>query len=510
MESVKKTKKMFKDRSVPLIGVIDIGTTTIKFILFSIDGDVVQESYKPIRQIYPNKGWVEEDPIEMWDAVNSVVKHGLDKVDIDRVKSLGICNQRESTLVWNKSNGKPLSNVVVWQDRRTSKRCNELKNQGLERLIKEKTGLILDPYFSATKLEWILNNENSLLRIAQQGKLCFGTVDSWIIFKLTGLHLTDFSNASRTLLFNINSLEWDQELLKIFGIPSSILPKVMPSFGYSVFGHTTNESVFKKEIPICSDLGDQQSALFGQQCFSKGDIKSTFGTGSFMLVNTGNRIIKSNNNLLTTIFYGSSNKEIFYALEASIYNAGSVLQWLKEEINLINKYDEIETISPKYNYDDKLFFVPAFTGLGAPFWDPYARGLIIGLTRSTSKQDIIKAALESLAYRTEDVLQAIEKDTGFKISEIRIDGGVTKSKIFCKILADLTGVSVKVYKFKEFTALGAMYAAAIGIGIWNNPGDISGLKDIVIYEPKISSKVRANLYKNWSRAVARAQKWEKI
>ncbi len=491
------------------IGVLDLGTTSIRFILFSASGKVLFESFQPIKQFYPQPGWVEEDPVEIWKATQKVINGSIKKSQIDskNIIALGVCNQRESTVVWNKQSGNPYSNLIVWQDRRTSTRCNELRNQGYENIVKQKTGLTIDPYFSATKLEWILSNDRSLIKKAKAGKLLFGTLDSWIIYKLTGRHLTDVSNASRTMLFNISNLNWDKELLNIFGIPSNVLPNVLPSFGDSIFGYTYKGSVFGREIPICSVFGDQQAALFGQKCFKSGDIKSTFGTGSFMMMNTGNQKVVSENNLLTTVFYGSNKNEVFYALEGSIYNTGSVFQWLKEELGIINNYDEIEKLGSNVSYQNNLFIVPAFTGLGAPFWDPYARGIIIGLTRDSGKKHIVRAAIESIAYRTKDVLMAMEKDSKVKFSEMKIDGGVSQNKLFCKILADLTGISIKKFDLKEVTALGSMYGAGIGIGIWNNPLQIKEDRVFDKYFPEMEDSLRGKLYNSWSRALTRSKKW---
>jgi glycerol kinase len=502
---------MISDKKEDYIGVIDLGTTSIRFIVFNSAGEVLSESFQAIKQIYPQSGWVEEDPVEIWEVTQSVIDRSIkySGINPDHILALGISNQRESTLIWDRQSGKPLSNLIVWQDRRTSDRCADLKNSGFEDVIKQKTGLTIDPYFSATKLEWLLKNDKTLISIAKTGNLLFGTVDSWIIFNLTGQHLTDYSNASRTMLFNIMNLTWDEELLDIFDIPSNILPETHPSFGNSIYGHTYDNSVFKQKIPICSVLGDQQAALFGQKCFSDGDIKCTFGTGSFMMMNTGSRIIFSKNNLLTTIFFGSNNNEVYFALEGSIYNTGSILQWLKEELGIINNYDEIEIQGSDVSYQDNLFLVPAFTGLGAPFWDPYARGLIIGLTRASGKKQIIRAALESMAFSARDVLLAMERDSKIKFSEIKIDGGVSQNRLFCKILADITGIKIIKYDLKEFTALGSMYGAGIGIGIWDSPGEIKDERTPDEYLPEIGDYLRERLYRNWSKAISFSRNWAK-
>lgn len=487
------------------IGVIDIGTTSIRFILFYTDGRTFYESFKQISQIYPDSGWVEEDPSEILNAVEFVVKETINKVGgtSEKILALGLCNQRESTLIWDKRNGEALSPVIVWQDRRTSKRCDELKKEVGEDLIRSKTGLRLDPYFSATKLEWLLKSSS----INSFSNLAFGTLDSWIIFKLTGNHLTDVSNASRTLLFNIKTLIWDDDLLSIFNIPRSILPDVKASYGDALFGYTKKDSVFKREIPVCSVLGDQQAALFGQKCFKKGDIKSTFGTGCFLMMNTGKEKINSKNNLLTTIFYKSDAGEIYYALEGSIYNAGSIYQWLKEEMNLINEYSEIALIGKEVGFQKDFFIVPAFTGLGAPYWDPYARGLAIGISRSTGRKEFIRATLESVAYRTRDVTIAMENDTGIKFNSMKIDGGVSKDKLFCQILSDILGIKIIKFEMKEITALGAMYSAGLGYGIWGRPSAIEESRIFEEYVPSIEETFREELYNSWKKAVDRSKGW---
>jgi len=491
------------------IGVIDLGTTSVRFIIFNLKGVIISESYKSIKQFYPSLGWVEEDPNEIWESTQNVISEGMLKSSIEPpdIIALGICNQRESIVVWNKEDGNPLSNVIVWQDRRTSERCDQLKNSGYESIIKDKTGLVLDPYFSATKLEWLLKNDNSLNKYLKKSNLVFGTVDSWVIYKLTDQHLTDVSNASRTMLFNINDLSWDVELLDIFNIPESILPDVLPSFGNSIYGHTKKDSILKHQIPICSVFGDQQASLFGHRCFSKYDVKSTFGTGTFLMMNTGNKRLSSNSNLLTTVFYQSNKGDVFYALEGSIYNTGSVFQWLKDELGIIHDYNEIGEITAGLDYQSNLFFVPAFTGLGAPYWDPYASGIIIGISRSTSKKEIIRAAEESIAYGVCDLVAAIEKDTGVKLTKIKIDGGVSKNDSFCQVLSDLTGIKVIKFPVKEITALGAMYGAGLGIGIWENPLQIGESSTYFEFHSKIGEKLRKKLYKNWCRAVSRSRNW---
>jgi glycerol kinase len=512
------------------IGIFDLGTTSVRFIIFNTSGKVISQSFEQIKQFYPQPDWVEEDPAEIWNAAQNVAAKSLKKANIDsgQIIVLGITNQRESTLVWDKRNGQPLSRLIVWQDRRTSSRCSELKMLGYENKIKEKTGLTIDPYFSATKLEWILQN-NEMFRESKEsqrsrgtqgsrwgnrqdrnyGKFAFGTLDSWVIFKLTGNHLTDASNASRTMLFNIFKDTWDEELLDIFNIPSSMMPEVLPSFGKSIYGKTFENSIFGRKIPVSSVFGDQQAALFGQKCFKVGDIKCTYGTGAFLMVNTGKSGIISKNNLLTTIFFKSNTGENHYALEGSVYNTGSIFQWLKENLAVISSYDEIEKLGKEVYYQDNLFIVPAFTGLGAPYWDPYARGMIIGLTRSTGKKEIVRASLESVAYSTVDVLKAMQKDCRKKFNRIKIDGGVSQNNLFCQILADLTGIKILRFDLKEITALGAMYGASLGIGLYRSIAEIEEKTGRVEEEfiPDIDINLRNRLYKRWRRALARSIKW---
>ena len=493
-------------------------------------------------QFYPQPGWVEEDANEIWEASQFVILDSLKKYDINpkNIIAIGICNQRESTLIWDKKTQEPLSKLIVWQDRRTSNRCDELKNLGLENKIKNKTGLTIDPYFSATKLEWLIknfndnyyykkneknrvNNKNNAIIINNTNSIniknsinnnksfskniAFGTLDSWILFKLSGNHMTDASNASRTMLFNIFEDKWDNELLDIFNIPENILPQVMPTFGNAIFGFTKKDSVFGHKIPICCIFGDQQSALFGQKCFKKGDIKSTYGTGSFIMVNNGFNKNTSNNNLISTIFYKSFKNEIFYGIEGSIYNAGSIFQWLKDGLGIIKSFDEIEKLAFDINYQSNLYFVPAFTGLGAPYWDPYARAILIGIMRSTNKKEIVRACIESIAYRTRDVMIAMAKDCNHEFEQLKIDGGVSQNNLFCQILADLTGVKIIKNNLKEITALGSFFGAGIGIGLWKTAYDIEEKNIQEEYTSKITDNERTKLYLKWLDAVSRSRNW---
>ena len=486
------------------IGVIDLGTTSVRFILFNLNSEICYLQSKQIKQFYPETGWVNEDPKEIWEATQEVIGLCVEKINIMHLLGIAICNQRESTMVWDKATGEALSDLIVWQDRRTADRCRILSKEIDLNILRIKTGLILDPYFSATKLEWLLLNNPSF---KENENLAFGTLDSWIIFKLTGEHLTDASNASRTLLFNINDLKWDDELLNYFNIPKKILPRVLNNFGKGIFGYTTAQSVFNQKIPICSVFGDQQSALFGQKCFNEGDSKSTFGTGSFLMMNTGEKKIESKNNLLTTIFYQDSSSKVFYALEGSTYNAGSIYQWLKEELGLIKDYSEIAELAIKAEYQKNLFLVPAFTGLGSPFWDPYARGLLIGIERSTGRKEIVRASLEAAAYRTVDVMNAMRLDSCLNLNFLKIDGGVSKDKAFPQILADLTGVKIIKFDMKELTALGAFFGASLGLGIWRSPKDLKDDRKTEIFLPILKDETRKDLYNNWLKAVERCRNW---
>jgi len=490
------------------IGVLDIGTTSVRFILFHLNGHILFKSSKEIKQIYPRPDRVEEDPGQIWEATEMVINNTISKGKIDKssILALGITNQRESVVLWDRDKAVPCANLIVWQDRRTARRCRELKDAGYENIIKEKTGLTIDPYFSATKIEWLLKNNPEIESLKNTKKLAFGTVDSYIIYKLTGNHLTDYSNASRTLLFNISRLCWDDELLDIFNIDKNILPRVLPCYGNAIFGATKKESVFGRQIHICSVFGDQQGALFGQRCFGKGEIKSTFGTGSFIILNTGRERVISKNGLLSTIFYGDG-KDIYYALEGSIYNTGSIFQWLREGLGIIDDYDEIEKLAKDIGYQEDLFMVPALTGLGAPYWDPCARGMIIGITRATSRGEIIRAAIESTGFRTADVLKAMAKDIKMDIKKLKVDGGVTKNRLFCQVLADITGASIIKFDIEEITSLGAMYGAGIGIGIWDNISDIKEDMGFEEYLPEIDIKLKNRLYGRWRKAIERAKNW---
>ncbi|MET0571776.1 MAG: glycerol kinase GlpK, partial [Pedobacter agri] len=447
---------------------LDQGTTSSRAIIFNHNGEIVAIAQKEFTQIYPQAGWVEHNPLEIWStqlsvAAEVIVKAGLSATDID---SIGITNQRETTVVWDRETGLPVYNAIVWQDRRTSSYCDEIKAQGLAKKIQDKTGLIIDSYFSATKAKWILENVEGAREKADAGKLAFGTIDSWLIWKLTGgeKHVTDVTNASRTMIYNIHNLAWDDELLTLFGIPKSMLPEVKSSS--EVYGETAGR-ILAAKIPIAGIAGDQQSALFGQMCTEVGMVKNTYGTGCFMLMNIGTEPKLSANNLLTTIAWQIKD-QVHYALEGSIFIGGAVVQWLRDEMGLISKSADVETLAQKVKDTDGVYVVPAFAGLGAPHWNQHARGTITGLTRGTNKSHIARAALESIAFQTMDVLKAMEADAGVNIAELRVDGGATANNLLMQFQADLLNCKVIRPEITEVTALGAAYLAGLATGFWDS------------------------------------------
>ncbi len=466
----------------------------------------MSSKYETLLQYYPHPGWVEEDPDEIWDKICMAVSRTFkeERIEPGQIAAIGLCNQRESVLLWDKKSAKAVSKLIVWQDRRTAKKCDELKEKGLADKIKEKTGLVIDAYFSATKLEWLLKDLGPGHDVKD---IAAGTLDSWVLFKMTGNHLTDASNASRTMLYHIFEDKWDDELLDIFKIPKDILPRVLPTYGNAIFGCTKADSAFKKNIPLCAVFGDQQSALFGQRCFEAGSVKSTYGTGSFIMASAGRAKILSANNLISTIYYKTPDHKIYYGLEGSIYNAGSLFQWLKDDLGMIKDYADIEKLARGTAYQDSLFVVPAFTGLGAPYWDSYARGMIIGLLRSTGKAQIVRACIESIAYRTKDVTDAMQKDCKKTFKDLKIDGGVSRNNLFCQILADITGLRILKDSLQEITALGTCFAAGLGIGMWKDPQDLGREFEKKQYLPQIDADKRVMLYLRWQKAVARSKDW---
>ncbi|MED4601798.1 glycerol kinase GlpK [Paenibacillus validus] len=489
---------------------LDQGTTSSRAILFDKAGTIVGMAQKEFTQLYPKAGWVEHDAMEIWGTQSGVAREVLETVGIrpQEVASIGITNQRETTVVWDKHNGKPVYNAIVWQDRRTAGICDELKERGLEPYIRDNTGLVVDAYFSGTKIKWILDNVEGAKEKAQRGDLLFGTVDTWLIWKLTRgqIHATDYSNAARTMLYNIKELCWDEKLLKELGIPFSMLPEVKPSAG--LYGVTDPQTFGGSEIPIAGVAGDQQAALFGQACFESGMAKNTYGTGCFMLMNTGNRAVASKSGLLTTIAWGMEGK-VEYALEGSIFIAGAALQWLRDGLKMIDSAADSEFYAGKVKDTDGVYVVPAFAGLGAPYWDMYARGAMFGLTRGTKKEHIIRATLNSLAYQTKDVLSAMESDSGLKLQSLRVDGGATANNLLMQFQADLLGVNVQRPQVTETTALGAAYMAGIAVGFWDK-GDIAKrASGDATFVPNMEEEVRTKLYKGWKKAVKRTMEWEK-
>lgn len=487
---------------------LDQGTTSSRAILFNKDGNICHVGQKEFTQLYPQPGWVEHDAEEIWSSQFSVLAETLAKGDITTadVAAIGITNQRETTVVWDRNTSKPIYNAIVWQDRRTASYCDQLKADGLAPMIQEKTGLIIDAYFSATKLKWILDNISGAREKAVKGELAFGTIDTWLSWKLTNgkVHVTDVSNASRTMLMNINTCEWDTELLKLFDIPASLLPEIIPSS--KVYGVT--ESVVKHaNIPLAGMAGDQQAALFGQQCTQPGMVKNTYGTGCFMLMHTGDKIVRSNNNLLSTVAWKINNR-VEYAVEGSIFIGGAVVQWLRDGLHMIRSSADIESLAANSTENSGVYFVPAFAGLGAPHWNQHARGSVFGLTRGTSKGDIARAALESIAYQTMDVLKAMESDAGMPIKELRVDGGATINNLLMQFQCDLLQVPVIRPVVYETTALGAAYLAGLGVGYWDSVADIQQQwKADKYFYPQRSSEDMKTAIRGWNRAVKATIAW---
>jgi glycerol kinase len=487
---------------------LDQGTTSSRAIVFDHEGAIHSLAQKEFRQIYPKAGWVEHNPKEIWSsqssvAVEAVTKAGLSARDI---AAIGITNQRETTIVWDRETGEPVYNAIVWQDRRTAPITDKLRAEGLEPRFREKTGLILDPYFSGTKIQWILNHVEGARARAHAGKLAFGTVDSWLVYKFTEgkRHITDASNASRTLLFNIHTGDWDDELLTLLDIPRSMLPQVCSS---SEVYDEVGGSTFMAGVPIAGIAGDQHAALFGQACFKAGMAKNTYGTGCFLLSHTGETPITSKNNLLTTIAWKLGDK-LEYALEGSVFIGGAVVQWLRDGLSLIHSAPESEALARQVDDNGGVFLVPAFSGLGAPHWDPYARGTIVGITRGTTQAHFARAALESIAFQSSDVLEAMNADSGISLKELRVDGGACRNDLLMQFQADLLNVPVVRPKVIETTALGAAYLAGLAVGYWKDKKDIAHHWAIdKTFEPKASREMMATLHKDWTRALKRAMNW---
>lgn len=487
---------------------LDAGTTSNRCILFNKKGEICSVSQRAFPQYFPKPGWVEHDADEIWASQLGVAVEALNKIGATAadIAGIGITNQRETTIVWDKKTGQPIYHAIVWQCRRTSAYCDSLKDKGLTDIFRQKTGLVIDAYFSGTKLKWILDNVEGARDRAQKGELLFGTVDTWLIWKLSGgkVHVTDYSNASRTMLFNINTLQWDDEILKELDIPKCMLPEVKPSsyvYGYS------DPQFLGGEIPICGAAGDQQSALFGQTCFNAGEAKNTYGTGCFLLMNTGEKPVLSKNGLVTTIAWGLDGK-VNYALEGSIFVAGAAIQWLRDEMRLIDSSADSEYMASKVKDTNGCYVVPAFTGLGAPHWDQYARGTIVGITRGVNKSHIIRATLESLAYQTHDVIAAMKADSGIELSALKVDGGASANNMLMQIQADIINAPVNRPVCVETTAMGAAYLAGLAVGYWKNKEDvISNWQIDRTFTPSISEQERAAKLKGWNKALKYAHGW---
>ena len=486
---------------------IDQVTTSSRAILFDKEGQIQGVAQREFKQYFPKSGWVEHDANEIWTSVLAVMAEVINENEIDpeQIKGIGITNQRETTVIWDKKTGRPIYHAIVWQSRQTQHICNELKEQGHEKTFRNKTGLLLDPYFSGTKVRWILDNVKGAREKAENGDLLFGTIDTWLVWKLSGgeAHITDYSNASRTLMYNIHELKWDDELLELLDIPKAILPEVKESS--EIYAHTKDYHFFGQEVPIAGIAGDQQAALFGQACFERGDVKNTYGTGGFMLMNTGEEPVTSESGLLTTIAYGLDGK-VNYALEGSIFVSGSAIQWLRDGLRIINSAPQTENYATRVNSTDNVYFVPAFVGLGTPYWDSEARGAIFGLTRGTEKEHFIRATLESLCYQTRDVMEAMSKDSGIEVNNLRVDGGAVKNNFIMQFQADIVDTSVERPEVQETTALGAAYLAGLAVDFWEDKKDIAdGWKLEKEFNPEMSEETRTKLYKGWKKAVEATQ-----
>lgn len=488
------------------IVALDQGTTSSRAVIFDREQNIVGLAQREYTQYYPKEGWVEHDPMEIYASQYGVLIDALlmSGVSVEEVAAIGITNQRETTIVWEKATGRPIYNAIVWQCRRTASICKELKEKGYDQLIREHTGLLPDAYFSGTKIRWILDHVPGAQEKAEAGELLFGTVDSWLIWKLTGglVHATDYTNASRTMLFNIHTLQWDEEILKILNIPKCMLPEPRPSSG--IFGMA---QINGYPVPIAGAAGDQQAALFGQTCFSKGEAKNTYGTGCFLLMNTGDKPVLSRSGMLTTLA-ASAGGEVQYALEGSVFTAGSVVQWLRDEMRFITDASDSDYYAAKVKDSGGVYMVPAFNGLGAPHWDMFARGMLIGITRGTKRSHIIRACMEAIAYQSKDLLDAIQADVGAEFSELRVDGGASANEFLMQFQADIIGKPVCRPVVRETTALGAAYLAGLAVQFWNSLEELKTLGKIdKVYQPQMDEKTRAKLLRGWHRAVERAKNW---
>lgn len=488
---------------------LDQGTTSSRAIIFDESGKISTTAQREFTQLYPKAGWVEHDPNEIWASQSSVAIEVLTKSNLSKydIAAIGITNQRETTLLWDRRTGEPVYNAIVWQDRRTADYVDELKKKGMEEFFRKKTGLLIDPYFSATKIKWMLENISGLKEKALRGDVLFGTVDSWLVWKYTNgkQHITDITNASRTMLYNIHELDWDEEILDFLEIPEIILPRVVDSSG--VVGYTAENS-YLEGIPIAGLAGDQQAALFGQNCLVPGMAKNTYGTGCFLLMNTGSEPVESKNRLITTIAWKIGD-EVTYALEGSIFMAGAIVQWMRDELGIIKKSSDIERLALKVNDNGGVYFVPAFTGLGSPYWDPYARGMMIGLSRGANLSHIARAALESIAYQSNDVLKAMEEDSGITLKELRADGGASANNFILQFQADVLQAPVLRPEITETTALGAALLAGLAIGFWNNIDELKSLWRLEReFKPVIGKELISPKLQNWRKAVERSKGWD--
>lgn len=489
---------------------LDAGTTSSRCVLFNEKGEICSMAQQEFTQYFPKPGWVEHDPVEIWETQKKVMIYAVEKIGIEAedVVGIGITNQRETTILWDRNTGQPIYNAIVWQCRRTSGYCDQLKNQGLEEMIQRKTGLPIDAYFSGTKIKWILDHVEGAREKAQKGDILFGTVETWLIWNLTGgkVHVTDYTNAARTMIFNINDLCWDEEILKILDIPKEILPEVVSCS--EIYGYL-DKDIMSCEIPIAGAAGDQQAALFGQTCFEPGEAKNTYGTGCFMLMNTGKMPVNSKNGLITTIACGMDGK-IDYALEGSIFVAGAAIQWLRDELGLFEKASESEAMAVSVPDTNGCYVVPAFTGLGAPYWDQYARGSIQGLTRGVNKNHIVRATLEALAYQTLDVLKAMEEDSGIHLESLKVDGGACANNFLMQFQSDMINAPVHRPECVETTAMGAAYLAGLAVGYWKDKDEIKkNWKLDQIFQPDMEDTIRSEKLTGWQKAVKRSLGWEK-
>lgn len=497
------------------VAAIDQGTTGTRFMIFNHSGQVVSSAYREHRQIYPQAGWVEHDPLEIWARTQEVVKEALEKAEVDprEISAVGVTNQRETAVIWEKATGQPICNAIVWQCTRTREICQGLLDQGLEKMIQNKTGLVIATYFSGPKIKWILDNLPGLRERAKKGEILFGNIDTWIIWNLTGgsqggAHITDCSNASRTMLMNLRTLDWDEEILEILDIPRPLLPQIRPSSDRNLYGLTTEEGPLGTHIPVSGDLGDQQAALFGQACFAPGEAKNTYGTGNFMLLNTGERIVPSKSGLLTTVAYSLEPGRALYALEGSIAITGAAIQWLRDNLGLIGDAAETEEIASSVEDSGGCYFVPAFSGLFAPYWDMYARGVIVGLTRYVNRAHLVRATLEAICYQSKDVLEAMVADSGVQLKSLKVDGGAVRNNFLMQLQADILGIKVIRPKINETTALGAAYSAGLAVGFWEGLDDLKAnwVADRE-FTPTWDEARRTKGYNYWKKAVERTRDW---